>query len=359
MLRLPVFLPLLTLPLMACSNPAAQVDSPTASSTASTTPLMQALNDDQISNFARLALDGIVREWPNKPGQVYIGPESALTPRQMHPVFYGSFDWHSSVHGHWMLVRLLKQYPDCSVAHLIRQSLDSQLQAEALQAEADYFDGPMGRGFERMYGWAWLLRLATELHGWEDEQGQRWAAALKPLEEKIVELTLSYLPRLEYPIRTGTHPDTAFAMAFALDYARTVGHEELETLLLDRALHYYAEDRDYPEAYEPSGEDFFSSGLNEADLMRRVLSAEEFAAWLERFLPGFSDGTFGQLGIPVEVSDPTDGRLVHLAGLDLSRAWTLQGIAHAFPEGDARRARLMANAQAHADVGLSYVFSGH
>jgi len=316
------------------------------------------MTDEQVSAFAQLALDGIVREWPNKPGQVYVGPESAQTPRQMHPVFYGSFDWHSAVHGHWLLIRLLKEYPDASINTEIRKVLNEQLTTKGLLQEAAYFDEKQNKGFERMYGWAWLLRMATELHGWDDRDGRRWAAALRPLEQRIVQGVLDYLPRLSYPIRTGTHPDTAFALAFELDYARTIGHMKLEHMILDKAREFYLDDTDYPCRYEPSGEDFFSSGLNEADLMRRVLSADEFSTWLDGFLPGVGDGDLSNLGIPVEVSDPTDGRLVHLAGLDLSRAWTLNGIAAALPGDDPRRQVLTDAALAHTSVGLDYVFSG-
>ena len=339
---------LMLLPSLACAGaaPTPSTKSPAGVPTPMTKPNLQSrLTDSQVTAFALLALDGIVREWPNKPGQVYVGPESAKTPREMHPVFYGSFDWHSAVHGHWLLVRLLKEYPEASINTEIRRVLNDQLTATALLKEAAYFDEKQNGGFERMYGWAWLLRLATELHDWDDDDGSRWARALKPLEQRIVVAIMDYLPRLSYPIRTGVHPDTAFALSFELDYARAVGNQDLAKLIEQKAHDYYAADTDYPSRYEPSGEDFFSSGLNEADLMRRVL-------------PQASHGDLSNLGIPVKVSDPTDGRLVHLAGLDLSRAWTLNGIAHALPEGDARKALLTAAAADHTEVGLDYVFSG-
>lgn len=317
--------------------------------------LGERLADEQVSAFARLALKGLFQEYPNKPSNVIASEEGVRSPRAMHPVFYGCFDWHSSVHGHWMLVRLLKRYPEASIAGEIEEALDRQFRLEPMEKEAAYFEEKGNQSFERMYGWAWALRLAAELHAWEDdERARRWAAALRPLEEKVVALTIGYLPRLTWPIRTGVHPDTAFALGQALDYARTVGDEALEQLIRERALHYYAKDRDYPASYEPSGEDFFSAGLNEADLMRRVLDADDYAEWLEAFLPSFAN-----LFTPVAVSDVTDGKLVHLAGLNLSRAWTLNGIASALGEGDARRQAIVKAAAEHTRAGLGYVFSGH
>jgi len=317
------------------------------------------LEDEQVVSFARLALDSIVREFPNKPGQVYTGPESAVVPREIHPVFYGSFDWHSSVHGHWMLVRLLKTQPNSSIEAEIRTLLHTQLNADALLVEAAYFDEKQNKGFERMYGWAWLLQLAHELHTFEDDDAKIWAAHLKPLEDQVVALLLGYLPRLSHPIRTGVHPDTAFAFGMELDYARAVGNKELEQALVAKVLSFYQDDVNYPVQYEPSGEDFFSAGLNEADLMRRVLTQQEYVAWLDAFFPGLADGAMGRVLTPTQVSDVTDGRLVHLAGLNLSRGWTLEGIVSALPDGDQRKDVLQAAAIAHRKVGLEYVFSGH
>ncbi|MHC4824755.1 MAG: DUF2891 domain-containing protein, partial [Planctomycetota bacterium] len=269
-------------------------------------PQEPTLTDEQVTAFARLALDSIVREFPNKPGQVYHGPESAVVPRELHPVFYGSFDWHSSVHGHWMLVRLLKTHPGSSVEKEIRDLLEGQLTAKALKVETEYFTPKYNHGFERMYGWAWLLQLASELRTFEgDEDAARWAKNLRPLEDRIVELLLGYLPRLTYPIRTGVHPDTAFAFSLELDYARAVGNEKLEQALVRKILKFYEEDAFYPVRYEPSGEDFFSAGLNEADLMRRVLDQEKYSRWLEGFFPELKDGYLGNLLRPTHVSDVT------------------------------------------------------
>lgn len=324
------------------------------------------LTDQQVAQFARLALDGIPREYPNKPANVMTGPASVLSPREMHPVFFGCFDWHSSVHGHWMLVRLAKTHGEAPVVSEIRTLLDEQLTADKLAKEAAYFDEQENHSFERMYGWAWTLRLATELKAWgdsdaENDDARRWAKNLRPLEERIVELTKGYLPRLSHPIRTGVHPDTAFALGQALDYARTVGDQDLAQQIIAYARDKYLADRDYPARYEPSGEDFFSPAWNEADLMRRVLPAKEFAAWLDAFLPGLAaeDSAAATLLTPVAVTDVTDGKLVHLAGLNLSRAWCQQGVLAALRSDDPRRDALERSLAAHTKAGVDYVFSGH
>jgi hypothetical protein len=309
--------------------------------------------------FAELALAGLDREYPNKPADVLDSPKDIRSTRATHPAFFGSFDWHSSVHAHWLLVRLLKTTPGLPDAAQVRSRLDAHLTAANLAAEAAYFGPKDNRSFERMYGWGWVLRLAAELRTWDDPDARRWAANLGPLERTIAGLCGDYLPRLTYPMRTGVHPDTGFALAQVIDYARTTGNQDLERLAADRARHYYLADRDYPVFYEPSGEDFFSSGLNEADLMRRVLPPTEFDAWLDRFIPGLARGDLGNWGTPAVVSDLSDARIVHLVGLNLTRAWTLRGIASALPVGDPRRAALEASADRHQAEGLRYVFSGH
>jgi hypothetical protein len=317
------------------------------------------LSVDQVSGFADLALKGMDQEFPNKPANVITGPETVLAPRQLFPAFYGCFDWHSSIHGHWMLVRLVRLYPQHPRVAEIRQRLAAHLTAENLAKEAAFFEQPHNKSFERMYGWAWAFRLIGELEQWNDDQGNAWRENLRPLENVLVERVTDYLPRLEFPIRTGVHPDSGFALGQILDYARIVKNAELASLVTARARDYYLNDRSYPSAYEPSGEDFFSSGLNEADLMRRVLDQDEFARWLTAFMPDLDSGRAGHLLTPVEVSDVTDGKLVHLAGLDFSRSWSLQGIAAALPAGDSRRPVLNAAAAAHAKTGFNYVFSGH
>ena len=319
------------------------------------------LSEEQVTAFARLALDNIEKEYPNKLSHVWTGEEKARTPRELHPVFYGSFDWHSCVHGHWMLVRLLKLHPHVEIATSIRALLDRQLTAEKMHLEAKYFKQESNRSYERMYGWAWALCLANELRTWEDPQARQWAANFSVLESQIATSVHEYLPRLTYPIRTGVHRDTAFALALILDYARAVDDEQLERLIVDYAVQKYQSDRDYPANYEPSGQDFFSSGLNEADLMRRVMRPEEFSQWLEQFLPGLSeaDSKASKLVQPAVVSDVTDPQIVHLVGLNLSRGWTQRGIASVLGEEDPRRQVLDVSARTHCREGLRYVFSGH
>lgn len=309
--------------------------------------------------FARLALANLDREYPNKPGEVMRGPQDVLSPRTMHPAFYGCFDWHSSVHGHWMLVRLLRLHPTLPVADEIRARLSAHLTAANLATEAAYFEIKENKSFERMYGWAWTLRMAGELKSWDNPDARQWSQNLQPLENKLVALTKDYLRRLTYPIRTGVHPDTAFALAQILDYARTVKDAELEHIIVERAKTYYFTDCDYPTEYEPSGEDFFSPGLNVADLMRRALPPKEFSRWLNHYMPRLRRGDLGAWATPAEVSDLTDPRIVHLVGLNLSRAWSMQGVASALPTKDKRRTSLERAATAHVEAGLKYVFSGH
>ena len=315
--------------------------------------------ETQAAGFVRMALAGIGREYPNKPGDVLRGPFDVRAPKAVHPVFYGHFDWHSSVHGHWMLVRLLRLQPQAPFAAEVRRVLDQRFTREALETEAAYFRIKENRSFERMYGWAWALRLGIELRGWDDPDAKRWAANFKPLETELVSLTKAYLPKLDWPVRCGFHPETSFPLSQALDWARATGDRELEALVSDKARQFYGADRDYPVRYEPSGNDFFSPCLNVADLMRRVLPAAEFSDWLGRYLPGLTDGNAGNLLDPAKVSDPTDGHLIHLAGLNLTRAWTMRGIASALPAGDPRRKVLETAATAHTTAGLALVNTGH
>ncbi|HMO13386.1 MAG TPA: DUF2891 domain-containing protein [Pirellulaceae bacterium] len=315
------------------------------------------LNENQIIAFANLVLKCIDQEYPNKPSNVLVDEASVLTPRQMFPAFYGCFDWHSAIHGHWVLVRLIKLYPETSVQASIRWKLAEHLSADNLLREAEFFRAEHNRSFERMYGWAWAFRLITELETWDDPDAKLWRDNLRPLEDVLVQRTLDFLPKLTFPIRTGVHPDTAFALGQTLDYARAVGNRDLESLIVGRAKDYYLNDRDFNSEYEPSGEDFFSASLNEADLMRRILPSSEYETWLTQFLPKLVDGG-SNLYQPVAVSDVTDGKLVHLAGLNLSRAWCFQGIASAITSETLKR-QLLASSADHLQAGLSYVFSGH
>ena len=317
------------------------------------------LRPADVEAFARLALRGIVREYPNKPAHLLTSDASLAAPRDLHPVFCGCFDWHSAVHAHWMLVRLLRRHPEAPVAREIEALLETQLTAEGLEREAAYFREPAHAAFERTYGWAWLLHLAQELRTWDDPRAARWARHLAPLEREIVRLARAFLPKMTWPLRSGLHIDSAFALGLFLDYARAVGDDALLEIVAERARTWYLGDRDYPVRYEPSGFDFFSPGLNEADLMRRLLPPVGFGAWLDDFFPTLADGSLGHLLEPVEVPDVTDGHLVHLAGLDLTRAWTLRAVARSLPEGDPRGAVLDAAVARHAERGLAYVTSGH
>jgi hypothetical protein len=254
---------------------------------------------------------------------------------------------------------MLRLFPEAEFADEVKTTLDRRMTKEGLAVEAAYFDVPTNRSFERMYGWAWALRLAAELKSWDDPQGREWAKRFEPLEKKLVALSKEFLPRLDWPVRCGFHPESSFALAQMIDYARAVGDDEFEKLLSEKTVMFYGEDRDYPAAYEPSGFDFFSQGLNEADLMRRVLGNEEFSGWLDGFLPGLAKGEVGNLLTPVSVSDPTDPHLIHLAGLNLNRAWTMRGIASVLKEGDSRREVLLKAAGAHEEAGLANVYTGH
>ena len=317
------------------------------------------MTEQQAAAFANLALAGIDREYPNKTGHVTTGADDLKTPREMHPVFYGHFDWHSSVHGHWTLVRLLKMFPKAAYADEARRVLDGRFTKDALDREAEYFRTKENRSFERMYGWAWVLRLAMELKGWDDPDAKRWSSHFIVLEKQITGLAMDYLPKLDWPIRCGFHPETAFPLGQMLDYARKTGDAALEQLVIARARAFYGKDRNYPVAYEPSGNDFFSPGLNVADLMRRVLPAEEFSKWLGDYLPDLAAGQAGNLLSPVSVSDPTDGHLIHLAGLNLNRAWTMRGVASMLTETDPRKKVLREAADRHAAAGLAMVATGH
>ncbi|MFL5342713.1 MAG: DUF2891 domain-containing protein [Gemmataceae bacterium] len=313
---------------------------------------------EQASAFARLALKGVRKEYPNKPADVLNGPADVRPTRAIHPAFYGCYDWHSSVHGHWMLVRLLRRFPDLSEQREIRTALNDNLTAKNLQAEADYFKRPNTQSFERTYGWAWLLKLAEELHGWDDPDGRTWAQNLKPLADTIAARYISFFPKQNYPIRTGVHPNTAFGLAFALDYARAVGHQALAELVEERSRAYFAKDAGAPARWEPDGTDFFSPSLLEADLMRRVLPPAEFPAWLRKYLPDLAAGGPKNLLTPAAVTDRSDPQLVHLDGLNLSRAWCMRSIAAALPKDHPARLVLAESAARHAEAGLRHVASG-
>ncbi|HEU4390264.1 MAG TPA: DUF2891 domain-containing protein [Blastocatellia bacterium] len=312
----------------------------------------------QASHFASLALKCITQEYPNKPDHTVNDGSDVKGPRSLHPAFYGCFDWHSSVHGHWMLVRLLRLFPELAESRRIRDALDANLSAENIAVEVAYLSQPNRQSFERTYGWAWLLKLSEELGGWSDQDGARWSRNLKPLAEAFADRYVTFLPKQNYPIRTGVHPNTAFGLSFALDYAIAVGNRKLESLIEERSRAYFGRDTNYPGEWEPGGEDFFSPALIEADLMRRVLNQTEFRTWFHRFLPEITHNSAHPLLHPAIVTDRSDPKLVHLDGLNLSRAWCMRSIASALPKSDPGRTTLTRAATAHAKAALAHVASG-
>ncbi len=317
---------------------------------------------DAAARFAQLALDCVQREYPNKIAHVLAGDADARPPRALTPVFYGCFDWHSDVHAHWLLARLARLYPAAPFAAPARAALARSLTPSGIAAEVAYLDGPGRASFARPYGLAWLLALAAELRGWDDPDARAWSAALAPLETAAAERLSAWLPKLAYPIRTGEHNQTAFSFGLTWDWAQARGDRAMLALLTGKAARFYRQDRRCPLAFEPSGEDFLSPCLAEADFMRRVLAPPEFASWLTAFLPQVPrrapSGARDWLA-PGIVTDRTDPKLAHIDGLNLSRAWMLRGIAGGLPARDARRAALERTAAAHAAAALPAVTGEH
>lgn len=291
------------------------------------------LSLQEAQRLFQLPLNCIQTPFPYKSGLVISGAQDLELPQSHHPAFYGCFDWHSAVHGHWVIVNLLRHFPELEEADRARRMLEANLSAENIQTEIDYFSlNRYTQSFERTYGWAWLLKLCEELYLWENDlQAQQWGENLKPLADLIVQKYLDFLPRLNHPIRVGEHTNTAFGLTFAWDYAKTTGQDSLLQLIETRARDYYLNDQNCPLSWEPSGYDFLSPCLEEADLMRRVLSPDEFSRWFQTFAPELLEPVKNVLQ-PAKVTDRSDGKLVHLDGLNFSRAWCLYGIARAYPE---------------------------
>ena len=328
---------------------------------ASTSPTAASQTDDVLGRrFARLALDCVQQEYPNKISHVLNDDGDVRPPRELTPAFYGCFDWHSSVHGHWLLARLARLYPHADYAEPARTALARSLTVGNIGAEVRYFQAPGRAGFERPYGAAWLLQLAAELREWDDPDARRWHAALAPLETVAAMQITEWLPKLTHPIRVGEHSQTAFAFGLILDWAAVAGDTEMVELLQGRIADYYGDDRACPLHYEPSGHDFLSPCLAEADLVRRVVAPDVFADRLRDLLPGISeDGDPTGWLEPAVVTDASDGKLAHLDGLNLSRGWMLEGIAQALPDSDARRPALLAAARVHREAGLAAVTGEH
>src|SRR5580698_1961477 len=309
--------------------------------------------------FAGLALACVHKEYPNKLSHSLNSDADVAPPRKLTPAFYGCYDWHSSVHGHWLLVRLIRTFPDATFAPPARDLLRQSLTAENIAQEAAYLRTEGRASFERPYGLAWLLQLIAELREWDDPQAREMANNLHPLEEAALERLKNWLPKLSNPVRIGEHDQTAFALGLILDYAHGNGDQKFAELIASRANQFYLNDKNCPLAYEPSGEDFLSPCLAEADLMRRVLPSPEFAGWLRTFMPQMSTSGTGKWLQPVVSPDPSDPKLAHLDGLNLSRAWMLEGIAASLPKSDKRLPAITLAAINHKSAGLAAVTGKH
>ncbi|MFD2100334.1 DUF2891 domain-containing protein [Flagellimonas iocasae] len=307
------------------SKPTEEVSDIPASTTEKIT-----LTLEQANSLATLPLECVQKEYPNKLGHTLGSKEDLGEPQALHPAFYGCFDWHSSVHGNWSMVRLLKEFPNVEEAERMRRILSENITQESIAGEIKYFEGEHNKNYERTYGWGWLLKLAEELHTWDDPLAQELETNLKPLTELIAQKFIDYLPKLQYPVRVGTHTNTAFALAFAWDYAQTLNNTALQDAIKQRALDFYQNDMDCPLTWEPSGADFLSPCFEELDLMRRILGKEEFLKWTEQFLPSLKETDF-DIEVAL-VGDREDGQMVHLDGLNFSRAWVLFGLANQYPE---------------------------
>lgn len=311
------------------------------------------------ARFANLALACVHKEYPNKIAHVLNGDADVRAPHQLTPAFYGCYDWHSSVHGHWLLARLARTFPTAPFAEPARQALATSLTASNIAGEVQYLNGTGRTSFERPYGLAWLLQLAAELREWDTPQARTWAAAVKPLEQAAAARIRDWLPKLSWPIRIGEHDQTAFSFGLMLDWAHIANDQPMIDLLTSRIETYYGKDRNCPFAYEPSGQDFLSPCLAEADLMRRVLPRARYGPWLQAFLPVVPVNGSATWLDPAVVTDPGDPKLAHLDGLNLSRAWMLDGIITGLAPADARRASLQAAASRHRTAGLKAVTGEH
>ncbi|CAB9493146.1 DUF2891 domain-containing protein [Alteromonas macleodii] len=312
-------------------------------------------NNNYESVFANLALHCIHQEFPNVVKHMMNNGDDVKAPSQLYPAFYGCLDWHSSVHGHWLLVRMLNTAQDAVDKDLIIKSLNTSFTAENIQGELASLKRENNASFERPYGLAWFLQLTAELRQSSIPEAEVWLDTLLPLEEEIVARVNAWLPKLAYPIRTGEHSQTAFAFGLMLDWAKVADNRDFEALLTSRVKEYYQADKQCPLAYEPSGQDFLSPCLAEADLMRRVMAKKDYSQWLSAFFPDLTAETSSWLA-PATVTDKTDGKLAHLDGLNISRAWMIEGIISALSNDDARLPVLKKTLKAHRDAGLNAVF---
>lgn len=317
------------------------------------------LDSTSAARFAALALKCLHQEYPNKISHTMRGDADTRPPRELTPAFFGCYDWHSAVHGHWLLVRLARLHPDAAFARTAREKLARSFTPQNIAAEVDYLQRADRASFERPYGLAWLLQLSAELRGWNDSQAKQWAANLAPLETAAGKRLKTWLPKLQYPIRVGEHSQTAFAFGLVWDWALVSADKEMRTLLESAARRFYRNDKGCPLAYEPSGEDFLSPCLAEADFMRRVLDRRAFTAWLAGFLPGIPTDPGTAWLNPGIVTDRSDPKLAHIDGLNLSRAWMLEGIAHGLNPDDRRVRALLTAAARHREAALPAVTGEH
>jgi hypothetical protein len=335
---------------------------------AATSPKVSTITADAATRFANLALACVHKEYPNKIAHAMNSDADVAPPRKLTPAFYGCYDWHSSVHGHWLLARLARTFPHAPFAPQARAALQQSLTRENIEQEVEYLNAEGRASFERPYGLAWLLQLGLELREWAKDEPNglpaQLSANLQPLEQAAIGRLKTWLPKLSHPVRIGEHDQTAFALGLMIDYAHGIGHQALLDMLVGRARAFFLKDTNCPLAYEPSGEDFLSPCLAEADVMRRVLAPKEFSAWLSRFLPQIPLDGSGAWLHPEKSTDPSDPKLAHIDGLNLSRAWMLEGIASGLPASDRRLAALRSSAAAHRNAGLAavtgqYYMGGH
>lgn len=346
------YFPILAVLLAACQSEPHSPQTPDAAEA----PLVEThhlLDWEQANRLAALPLNCMQTEFPNKTGQVLSNPGDLGTPKELHPAFYGCFDWHSSVHGHWSLVKLLKEFPDLEERENILSQLQENINEKNIQGEIDYFNREQEYSYERMYGWNWLMKLQLELDGWDTQQGKELSARLQPLTDLLVERYITFLPKLNYPLREGLHSNTAFGLTFAYDYAGRSGREDLKTAIRDNAIRLYTDDAGCPLNWEPGGFDFLSPCLEEVELMERILPEAEFSEWMNSFLPQLADPAFTLE--PGKVSDREDGHLVHLDGLNFSRAWVFYRLADAYPE---KYAHLKDLGDAHMAYSLPSITDG-
>lgn len=315
---------------------------------------MTHLTPEFATSFARIALGHVTREYPHKLDHVLASDDDLTAPRDQHPIFHGSFDWHSCVHGYWTLARIYRLCPDGPVAPQIRLLFERMLTPDKVVGELAYLDRPLARGFERPYGWGWALALTAELARHTTREGRNWAVALKPFGQAFADRMMSFLPLADYPVRSGVHSSTAFAATLSLDYAGQCNDAQLRDGLTARLAMWFGQDRD-AQAWEPNGEDFLSATLMEAEVMRRVMPVEAFRIWLAGFLPRLALRKPASLFAPARVSDRSDGKIAHLDGLNFSRAWCFRGIASALTADDPARAVCLEAAEAHFAVALPHV----